>query len=98
MPTRATNAKKGDPLSHREEQVLRLLAAGLTNAEVGRQLYLTENTVKTYLRRVLIKLGALNRTQAVVVGVAMGHIPLPAGSVPVVEALVRPVEIPAVGA
>lgn len=98
MPTRATNAKKGDPLSRREEQVLRLIAAGLTNAELGRQLFLSENTVRIYVRRVLAKLGARNRTQAVVVGVAMGHIPLPAGSVPVVEALVRPVEVPAVGA
>lgn len=98
MPARPENAKKGDPLSPREEQVLRLVAAGLSNAELGARLYISEDTVKTYMRRVLVKLGVRNRTQAVVVGVAMGLIALPAGSVPVVEALVRPLEAPAVGA
>jgi hypothetical protein len=44
--------------------VLALLALGRTNAEIGEQLFLSVDTVKTYVRRVFAKLGVNNRTQA----------------------------------
>ncbi|MGF7173803.1 LuxR C-terminal-related transcriptional regulator [Azospirillum doebereinerae] len=53
------------PLTEREGQVLRMLATGSTNKEIGRQLSLQEVTVKLHTRRILRKLGARNRTDAV---------------------------------
>jgi len=52
------------PLSERELAVLRLLAAGRSNKEIGAQLAITEGTVKNHMTNVLEKLGALDRTQA----------------------------------
>lgn len=53
------------PLTDREQQVLGMLATGATNKEIGRQLSLQEVTVKLHTRRILRKLGARNRTDAV---------------------------------
>lgn len=53
------------PLTEREQQVLSMLATGATNKEIGRQLTLQEVTVKLHTRRILRKLGARNRTDAV---------------------------------
>ncbi|HIZ37002.1 MAG TPA: response regulator transcription factor [Candidatus Ruania gallistercoris] len=53
-------------LSEREGEVLRLVAAGLSNAEIAGQLYLGVETVRTHVGRVLGKLGVRDRTQAVV--------------------------------
>jgi DNA-binding NarL/FixJ family response regulator len=63
-----------EPLSEREQAVLRLAAEGLTNGEIGRQLHLTEGTVKNYVTGMLQKLGARDRTQAVLRGRALGLI------------------------
>ncbi|MFE3434329.1 LuxR C-terminal-related transcriptional regulator [Streptomyces sp. NPDC059171] len=52
-------------LSERETQVLRLVAEGCTNAEIGRRLFIGESTVKTHLLRVFGKLGVSDRTAAV---------------------------------
>jgi LuxR family maltose regulon positive regulatory protein len=54
-----------EPLSERELEVLHLLAAGLTNAEIAATLIVAPSTVKTHVNRILAKLAAANRTQAV---------------------------------
>jgi DNA-binding NarL/FixJ family response regulator len=53
-----------EPLSSRELAVLRLLADGCSNKEIGARLNITEGTVKNHMTNVLAKLGALDRTQA----------------------------------
>lgn len=52
------------PLTRREEQVLALLARGLSNARIGDRLFITEGTAKTHVKNVLRKLGVSNRTEA----------------------------------
>ncbi|MFJ8789265.1 response regulator [Streptomyces sp. NPDC102462] len=52
-------------LSQREVAVLRLVAEGRTNAEIGRELFIGESTVKTHLLRIFGKLGVADRTAAV---------------------------------
>ncbi|MET0496068.1 MAG: response regulator transcription factor [Actinoplanes sp.] len=60
----ATQQRHG--LSSREEEVLNLLAMGLSNASIAARLGLTEKTVKNHLNHVFAKLGVRNRTEAVV--------------------------------
>ncbi len=52
-------------LTRREYEVLRFVAAGHTNPEIGEELGLTRNTVKTYLQSAMSKLGARNRVEAI---------------------------------
>jgi len=64
-------ADDGDRLAHarlsaREQEVLRLIASGLSNAEIGAKLFLGTETVKTHVGSILAKLGVRDRTQAVV--------------------------------
>jgi DNA-binding NarL/FixJ family response regulator len=54
-----------DGLTPREAEVLALLAAGLTNAEIAKRLYLSHATVKTHINRIFAKTGARDRAQAV---------------------------------
>ncbi|MEO3809685.1 response regulator transcription factor [Sphaerisporangium sp. B11E5] len=61
-----------DSLSKRETEVLTLVARGFTNAEVGRELFISEATVKTHLLRVFGKLGVSDRTAAVTTALHRG--------------------------
>ena len=54
----------GAELTVREQEVLALLALGLSNAEIAHELFLSVDTIKTHVRRVFTKLGVNNRTQA----------------------------------
>ncbi|HSR22140.1 MAG TPA: response regulator transcription factor [Candidatus Eisenbacteria bacterium] len=60
------------PLTERELQVLRGMGRGRSNAEIGKELYLSEDTVKTHARRLFRKLGAADRAQAVAMGFRWG--------------------------
>jgi len=60
------------PLTERELQVLRGMSQGHSNAEIGRELFLSEDTVKTHARRLFRKLGARDRAQAVAIGFRRG--------------------------
>jgi DNA-binding NarL/FixJ family response regulator len=61
-------------LSTREEEVLRLVAEGLTNKEIAHQLIVTENTVKTHVTSLFNKLGVDSRARAVAVAAHEGFL------------------------
>ncbi|HEX8684705.1 MAG TPA: response regulator transcription factor [Ardenticatenaceae bacterium] len=61
-----------DPLTERETEVLRLLARGLSNKEIGRQLVISERTVQTHISNILSKLGMVSRMQAALYAVRVG--------------------------
>ena len=58
--------KEVGELTEREHEILRLIADGLSNAEIGHKLYISETTVKTHVTHILQKLGLRDRIQAVV--------------------------------
>jgi DNA-binding NarL/FixJ family response regulator len=53
-----------EPLTEREKDVMRLLGQGMSNKEIGAQLFITERTARTYVSNILGKLGLASRTQA----------------------------------
>ncbi|WP_159807463.1 response regulator [Cellulomonas citrea] len=65
----------GDRLTARETEVLAGVARGLSNAAIGRELFITEATVKTHLLRAFAKLGVDDRTRAVTVAISRGILP-----------------------
>lgn len=71
----ATGSRLRDAgLTEREQQVLRLMAAGQSNAEIAGTLFLGVETVKTYVGNVLAKTGARDRTQAVIAAFESGFV------------------------
>jgi len=72
VPT--SGAIPGVPLTKREIEVLTGMSHGRSNAQIGAELYLSEDTVKTHARRLFRKLGASDRAQAVAIGLRRGLI------------------------
>src|SRR5439155_23369327 len=65
-PLRIVNAKGQDLLSHRERQVVSLIAEGLSNRDISQQLQLSEHTVKNYLFRIFYKTRLSSRAELMI--------------------------------
>lgn len=63
-----------EPLTERETEILRLMAGGHTNREIGEGLHIAEGTVKNHISNILAKLGVRDRTRAVLKGLDLGFI------------------------
>lgn len=74
---RRMRTSRPETLSAREVAVLAQAARGLTNAEIGRELFISEATVKTHLLRAGAKLGVSGRTAAVTKAIENGDLPQP---------------------
>lgn len=72
MSRAAAARNRVDELTPREREVLALIGAGLSNAEIGRRLYLVEGTVKAYVSAILTRLEVKNRVQAAIVAYEAG--------------------------
>ena len=66
-----------DGLTAREVETLGLVAAGNRNRDIGDILSISEDTVKVHVKHIMEKLGAADRTEAVVIGIRRGIIELP---------------------
>lgn len=71
-PRAVEDADPAPPLTEREMQVLTGMSRGRSNSEIGKELFLSEDTVKTHARRLFRKLGAADRAQAVALGFRRG--------------------------
>jgi DNA-binding NarL/FixJ family response regulator len=70
--TRLVDTQGVDLLSNREQDVVRWLAEGHTNSEIGRKMNISDNTVKNYLFRIFNKLGVSSRVEVVIYAVNQG--------------------------
>jgi DNA-binding NarL/FixJ family response regulator len=71
-PSVTRDTTLANSLTDRERDVLRLLARGMTNAEIAAQLYLSEGTIRNYLSTLFEKLGVTDRTRAAVIALKHG--------------------------
>ena len=71
----ANPAPEPKQLTERETDILKLVACGLGNKEIGGELHISENTVKTHMRHILEKLNLSNRAEAAAYAVRTGLIP-----------------------
>jgi len=74
QPAAQTDHDGLDELTTREREVLGLVATGLTNTEIAQQLHLSPLTAKTHVSRILMKLGARDRVQLVVIAYQSGMV------------------------
>jgi len=72
----ASQAETLETLSDRELEVLRLASRGMTNKEIGRDLFISDRTVQGHLRNIFEKLGVASRTEAVTLALQRGWIAL----------------------
>jgi DNA-binding NarL/FixJ family response regulator len=77
QPVSGSTAGLPDPLTRREQEVLVLIAQGLSNTEIGSRLFISSLTARTHVGRVIMKLGARNRAHAVTTAYRTGLIRLP---------------------
>ena len=76
VPTSKTNQDSlPDPLTERELEVLQLLAEGMSNRAIANELVIALGTTKTHISRIMSKLDAKNRTQAVIIARELGPVP-----------------------
>ncbi|HEX6522037.1 MAG TPA: response regulator transcription factor [Streptosporangiaceae bacterium] len=78
-PAVSSDTDEGE-LTPREADVLRLIAAGRSNREIARELFVSEATVKTHVNRIFAKTGSRDRIQAMRYALAHGYAPPPTGS------------------
>jgi NarL family two-component system response regulator LiaR len=71
-PPRLSSPRGGSDLSARETEVLDLICRGLSNLEIAEQLFVSVNSVKTYVRQIYQKIGVCRRSQAVAWGLSHG--------------------------
>jgi DNA-binding NarL/FixJ family response regulator len=83
--TSVVDARGGELLSPREQQVVRWMADGLSNREIANEMHLSENTVKNYVYRIFNKLGVSNRVEVVMYAASQRSNPTPRRPAPVLQ-------------